>query len=409
MKLTDLRYPGSEGFLFAGEDYRFFTPLRKRVISLPVFLAGVFCILGARQGHAQQSSLNSSSEAEYQPFRSPGMFMNDFRFVQKGEFYYAFYLQIPRCVGPSRIWGDGRSYGVARSKNLLVWEPFSVAAAPNRSHWADRAIHSGCVVYDEARKTSFLFYTGVGSKRQGVGLARSDDMESWTMDEDILIEYPDRWTPDARQKALSAEFEGKTYQFLPGGDPYVFPEKVDGYYWMWVQSQVFYEYENLDDGGLLLYRSRELDRGWEFDRIVFAPTTYERYEVPFAWKRGTKFYLYVGGVFEDFKKASPSFLDKLKQFDPWLVNPQKPRHSVNLIYEASDIRGPWKPVPGGPLMKHPDHPWSPHYYVWNILRGPDGGDYIFGWSGDTLGKPYPLGYGSDGSLEIGQPVDRWPK
>jgi hypothetical protein len=229
------------------------------------------------------------------------------------------------------------------------------------------------------------------------------------MDDDILLEYPDRWAPDARKQALSAEFEGKSYDFLAGGDPYVFPEKVDGYYWMWVQSQIFYDFEDYKDGGLLLYRSRELDRGWEFDRIVFAPSIYERYEVPFVWKRGDKFYLYVGGVFaEDYLKKLPAaHVEKLKSVDPWLVDPQKLRHSTNLIYESTDIRGPWKPVPAGPLMKYPDHPWSPHFYVWNILRGPDDGDYIFAWSGDTLGKPYPLRYETDGSLQIGQPVERW--
>jgi hypothetical protein len=365
--------------------------------------------MGVRPARAAEGWSEPFSEAQYEVYRTPGMFMNDFRFVKVGDTFYTFYLQIPRCVGPNRIWGDGRSYGVARSKNLLVWQPFSVAAAPNRSHWADRSIHSGCAVYDPDRKTSFLFYTGVGNKRQGVGLARSADMETWTMDDEILIEYPDRWSPGVRQKAQTAELDGKTYQFLSAGDPFVFPEKVDGYYWMWVQSQIFYDFEDHEDGGLLLYRSRELDRGWEFDRIVFAPSIYERYEVPFVWKHGDKFYLYVGGVFtEDYlKKLSASQLEKLKLLDVWLVDPQKPRQSVNLVFHSDDICGPWKPVPGGPLMKHPDHPWSPHFYVWNILSGPNGGDYIFAWSGDTVGKPYPLRYRPDGSLEIGQPISRW--
>ena len=373
------------------------------------YLVWILAFLGVESGRSQEGWTNSFSAAEYRPFRAPGMFLNDFRFEKIEDTYYAFYLQIPRCVGPDRIWGDGRSYGVARSKNLLVWQPFSVAAAPNHSHWADRSIHSGCAVYDPDRKTSFLFYTGVGNKRQGVGLARSADMETWTMDDEILIEYPDRWAPGARQQAQTAELDGKTYQFLSAGDPFVFPEKVDGYYWMWVQSQIFYDFEDHEDGGLLLYRSRELDRGWEFDRIVFAPSIYERYEVPFVWKHGDKFYLYVGGVFtEDYlKKLSASQLEKLKLLDVWLVDPQKPRQSVNLVFQSDDIRGPWKPVPSGPLMKHPDHPWSPHFYVWNILSGPNGGDYIFAWSGDTVGKPYPLRYRPDGSLEIGQPMDRW--
>lgn len=357
---------------------------------------------------AQQGWLKPFSEARYEPYRTPGMFLNDFRFVKVEDTYYAFFLQIPRCVGPEKIWGDGRSYGVARSKNLLAWESFGVAACPVSSHWADRAIHSGAAVYDPEKKTCFLFYTGVGSKRQGVGLARSQNMEAWTMDKDILLEYPDRWAPRAREQASSSSLDGKTYQFLPGGDPYVFPEKVDGYYWMWVQSQVFYDYENFEDGGLLLYRSRELDQGWEFDRIVFAPTVYERYEVPFVWKHGETFYLYVGGVLEDLKKIPATHLEKLKGLDPWLVDEQKPRHSVNLLYEAKDIRGPWKAVPGGPIMKYPDHPWSPHFYVWNVLGGPDSRDYIFGWSGETLGKPYPIRYGADGSLEIGKPLDAWP-
>lgn len=333
--------------------------------------------------------------------------MNDFRFVKVGDTYYAFFLQIPRCVGQDRIWGDGRSYGVARSRNLLEWQLHGVAACPARHHWADRAIHSGNAVYDPGRATCFLYYTGVGTKRQGVGLATSTDMEHWVMAPDILLEYPDRWSPDARKQAISAVFEGRTYEFLPGGDPYVFSEKVDGFHWMWVQSQVFYDHGDHADGGLLLFRSRELDRGWEFDRIVFPPDIYERYEVPFVWKHGDRYFLYVGGVLEDLKKAPPAHLETIRALDPWLVDPGKPRQSVNLLFESTDIRGPWKPVPGGPVMKYPDHPWSPHFYVWNILQGPDGEDCIFAWSGDTLGKPYPLRYEADGRLKIGQPVDRW--
>ena len=404
----ELRLKGQGGFL-EGCDHRsvchFFG---KPFIRTSGYLIWILLFLLVGSGRAQEGWTNSFSEAVYRPYRSPGMFMNDFRFVKVGDTFYTFYLQIPRCVGPNRIWGDGRSYGVARSKNLLVWQPFSVAAAPNRSHWADRSIHSGCAVYDPDRKTSFLFYTGVGNKRQGVGLARSADMETWTMDDEILIEYPDRWSPGVRQKAQTAELDGKTYQFLSAGDPFVFPEKVDGYYWMWVQSQIFYDFDDHEDGGLLLYRSRELDRGWEFDRIVFTPSIYERYEVPFVWKHGETFYLYVGGVLEDLKKAPATHLEKLKRLDPWLVDEQKPRHSVNLLYEAKDIRGPWKAVPGGPIMKYPDHPWSPHFYVWNVLGGPEGRDYIFGWSGETLGKPYPIRYRADGSLEIGKPLDGWP-
>lgn len=362
---------------------------------------------GGHSARAEEGWMKPFSAARYQAYRTPGMFMNDFRFVKHGDTYYAFFLQIPRCVGEARIWGDGRSYGVARSKNLLEWENFTVAACPSRRHWADRTIHSGSVVFDQQSDTCFLFYTGVGTAKQGVGLARSKDLERWTMDEDILLEYPDRWSPDARQRAQSAEFEGKTYAFLAGGDPYVHPEQVDGWYWMFVQSQIFYDRADHEDGGLLLYRSKHLDRGWEFDRIVFAPSIYERYEVPFVWKRGGTFYLYVGGVFEDLKKVPAEYRAKLEAIDPWLVAEGKPRQSVNLLYESSDIRGPWRPVPNGALMKHPDHPWSPHFYVWNVLTGPDGRDYAFAWSGDTIGKPYPVEYGADGAVALGSPVDRW--
>ena len=385
-------------------------PLRRMACR---WLASLIIALVAASGsagvaHGEEGWDKPFPEARYQPYRSPGMFMNDFRFVKVGETYYAFSLQIPRCVGPERIWGDGRSYGVARSKNLLEWQPFGVAACPVRHHWADRGIHSGSVVYDAEKRICYLFYTGVGNTRHGVGLARSGDMESWAMDPDILLEYPDRWLPDARRQAVSADLDGRRYEFLPGGDPYVHPEKVDGFYWMWLQSQVFYGFADHEDGGLLLYRSRELDRGWEFDRIVFAPSIYERFEVPFVWRHGERYYLYVGGVFEDVNKAPTERRDRLAAVDPWLVDPRKPRQSVNLLFEAADIRGPWKPVPGGPIMKYPDHPWNPHYYVWNVLHGPDGRDHVFGWSGDTLGKPYPLGYGSDGAVTIGAPLDRWP-
>lgn len=369
--------------------------------------AFVLLLCGMQATIAEDGWAKPFSQARYQPYRTPGMFMNDFRFVKVGDTTYAFFLQIPRCVGEDRIWGDGRSYGVARSKNLLEWENFSVAACPGRRHWADRAIHSGSAVYDPGRRICFLFYTGVGTVKNGVGLARSTDMERWTMDADVLIEYPDRWAPDARRRAQFAAAEGKRLEFLPGGDPYVYPERVDGFYWMFVQSQVVYDRDDHEDGALLLYRSAALDHGWEFDRIVFAPSIYERYEVPFVWKHGDRFLLYVGGVFADLKNVPADYLAKLRTIDPWITDEKKPRQSVNLIFESATIRGPWKPVAGGPLVKHPDHPWSPHFYVWNVLPGPDGRDYVLGWSGDTLGKPYPVGYGGDGSVSLGQPIDRW--
>lgn len=78
-------------------------------------------VMGVRPARAAEGWPKPFSEAQYEVYRTPGMFMNDFRFVKGGDTFYTFFLQVPRCAG--KIWADGRSYGVADRLHSRVGEP----------------------------------------------------------------------------------------------------------------------------------------------------------------------------------------------------------------------------------------------------------------------------------------------
>ena len=56
--------------------------------------AAVVLALLTQELQAQQGWLKPFSEARYEPYRTPGMFLNDFRFVKVEDTYYAFFLQL---------------------------------------------------------------------------------------------------------------------------------------------------------------------------------------------------------------------------------------------------------------------------------------------------------------------------
>jgi len=131
-----------------------------------------------------------------------------------------------------------------------------------------------------------MLYTGRGSKVSGLGLAVSDDLMAWRKVGDgpvVLLGKP-----------FPGEWEGKPLQWVGLADPYLYPEPVDGWYYLVLNSQVVGEPISTS-GCLTTMRSHDLQT-WEPHSVLAFPRLFERLETPQLWRHGNRWYLYFGGA-----------------------------------------------------------------------------------------------------------------
>ncbi|PJB62732.1 MAG: hypothetical protein CO096_24460, partial [Armatimonadetes bacterium CG_4_9_14_3_um_filter_66_14] len=160
-------------------------------------------------------------------YHPPGMWCWDFWFAKQSDAYHAFYLEAPFCLGdPQRMHGN-QHVGHATSPDLIHWTNQGPAAVPILGTWNDLSIATGSVVAHGGKW--WMLYTGRGSKVSGLGLAVSDDLMAWRKVGDgpvVLLGKP-----------FPGEWEGKPLQWVGLADPYLYPEPVDGWYYLVLNSQ----------------------------------------------------------------------------------------------------------------------------------------------------------------------------
>ncbi len=123
--------------------------------------------------------------------------MWDFWLVQEESLWHLFHLQAPRSLPPvERHWHA--TVGHAVSSDLVEWTPRATAVVPGAAgEWDDLAIWTGSVIRHHSGRW-LMAYTGMtrrgGHHVERIGLAWSDDLDSWEKDPSnpVLASDP-RW------------------------------------------------------------------------------------------------------------------------------------------------------------------------------------------------------------------------
>ena len=273
----------------------------------------------------------------------------DFWFAKDGDTYHAFYLEYPDAQtqpDQSRRHG-GQWVGHAVSKDLVHWEarPTALKEAPARG------IATGSCVRDGDRWCMLVTY-------QGFTLAESADLERWN------------WAGKAVFPAcLKAEWKGEILGFRLLADPYVYPEKIDGWWYAAINAQID-GVPKAESGAQVLMRSKDLLH-WESHRVISFPRKFERMETAQFWEKNGRWYLHFGGA----GGAGGSH-----------------------VYSADRFDGPYE-----------EHPWSRitlsrvgDFYLGKRLVDPHGEDVFLagqGYCGISL--PQSMRYASDGKILFG--------
>ena len=286
------------------------------------------------------------SERRAPAFRPRGHNAWDFWFAKSGDAYHAFYLEYPdkeSLPDQSRRHG-GQWVGHAVSTDLVHWQerPTALKEAPARG------IATGSCVRNGERWAMLLTY-------QGFTLAESDDLEHW------------QWKAKAEFPAeLKAEWKGETLGFRMLADPFVYPEKIDGWWYAAINSQIVGAPKETS-GAQVLMRSKDLLR-WEAHKVVCYPKCFERIETAQFWEKNGKWYLHFGGAGGE---------------------------GGSHIYVADRFDGPYEKQPWSRMTL----PGIGYFYLGKRVVAPDGGDvFLAGQDYAGLSLPLRVTYAADGAV-----------
>lgn len=320
-------------------------------------------------------------------------FLWDFWFAPRapGEPYHLFYLRAPRSLPDPEMRHGQAHVGHAVSHDLVEWEERPEAFAPSAAgQWDDRAIWTGSIMAHEGRY--YWFYTAINQRDrvQRIGLATSDDLESWERHPDNpLLEADARWY--RKVPAGGEDFEAWR-------DPWVVRDEQRGGWVMFVTASR--NTGPADECGVIgAARSDDLI-SWHVLPPVAAPGTFADMEVPQSLRIGDRWFLL-------FCTAKPAA--RHRERDP-AANSWGGTHYV----VADDLLGPYELAPGPPLVADP----FATFYAGRTVEAPDGSLVFLAWrQHDGIGRrgafvgglsnPAPVTVESDGRLRV-DATQLWP-
>jgi len=360
-----------------------------------LFIALAAYLLGGVLPHAAAQDKDATAAQSFHP---PGMWTWDNWFAYDGQRWHAFYLQLPKAVGPDRRWKDNDFYkhvGHATSTDLRTWQDQGPAVCALSGTWNDRHIATGSVAHFDGHW--WMAFTGRGTKGDGVGLAVSDDLTTWQPAQPgPLFALADTWATDPTAGVFSSPWKGETRRWMGISDPYLLPEPIDGWFHMVLCARIL-DVPLAQSGCLAVLMSRDL-RHWEQPAIIAWPRCFERMETPQLWTRQNHWYLSFGGVLNR---------DWIHDHGDQLPEPVRNRPSHhNYFYLMNAPDGP----AGEADLHHISTP-SGHYIMKVLAAGPDRDVAIFTVSnGQDSGMtpPYPVEYDADHLLILKPEPDHQP-
>ncbi|MBT7303566.1 MAG: hypothetical protein HN849_28810 [Victivallales bacterium] len=311
-----------------------------------------------------QTTRHAMKPAPHTPYRPANKNAWDFWFANDGKQTHAFYLAYPDAIAkPDQSGRHGNQWiGHAVSADLWNWREVGPALEPGKGNWHTRGLATGSVVRDG--DSWYMLHTCSGMDKGGLALARSQDLATWEKLHD---------GPVIRGgTAFEFPWEGGTVRLRPLADPYIHPEKRDGWWIMICNSHVLDSPEN-QRGATGMWRSRDL-KTWEPHRIIAWPKTIERMETSQIWEHAGRWYLYFGGV-------------------------NTKTGNGNCIYQSDT----WDGIYGERPWSRLELPDGNYFYIGKVLQQPTGDVFLAGQSYSSLSAPYPLAYAADGAVSLRKP------
>ena len=345
--------------------------------SVPLSDRYVFELAEVRTAEAVPEGLTDrAATASANLYHPPGMDTWDYWFLQRDGVYHAYYLQAMTGLGPAKH--GNQHVGHAVSRDLVSWTNLGPALVPIHGTWNDLSIATGSTVEFEGK--GWMVFTGRGSKISGIGLAESRDLVHWQKVGDGPVA--------PLGQAFDAEWDGQPVKWRALADPYLYPEPIDGWFYLVINSIIDGE-PLYSRGCLTTMRSKDL-KTWEPYNVLAHPGWFTRMETPQLWRHGDLWYLYFGGVRErempeEFVKAGPDL--------PTMGN---------YYFVSKSLDEPFEPL-SQYRLNVPDPRFA---YICKVLRGPDGSDVMLTTiAGQFLSRPYSVRYHEDGTLRLGLPRD----
>ena len=120
-----------------------------------------------------------------------------------------------------------------------------------------------------------MIYTARGTKEGGLGLAVSEDLYEWKRVGEGPVE--------SSRKRYQGTWKGGQVTWRILADPYVYPEPIDGWYYLVANSRI--EDVPVNESGCIgMLRSRDL-KIWQDPVLLSWTGWFQRSETPQLWHR----------------------------------------------------------------------------------------------------------------------------
>lgn len=294
--------------------------------------------------------------------------------------HHVFYLQAPKSLGDPDLRHANATIGHAVSQDLIAWTPVADAlSAGARGAFDDGATWTGSIVNHDG--VWVMFYTGTSDADdrlvQRIGLATSDDLNSWSRRHDIVLS-----ADPAFYERLDLELWGDE----AWRDPYAFLDPDDGRVHLFVTARTNHG-ETFERGCIAHLSSADL-RSWEVLEPLSTPPGFGQLEVPQLIELEGRWYLL-------FASDIPTQSEQRRRTGP----------GTGTYHLVGDSRyGPFEMIGDGALVADP----SGTSYAGRIHQTADGTPWFLDWDRCTPGGSFIGGLADprrvrvrpDGSLSV---------
>ena len=298
--------------------------------------------------------------------------INDSWYCKDGDMYHSFFLEYA-CDLPPQYRATRQSIGHMYSKDLLHWEYAGVVLQPEPGTWNDAGLATGSIVKYEEQWYMLYTANSTASDKNGIGLAVSDDLMTWKRVGDGPVLRKDTLYPFQQ--------EGETVMCRPLADPYIYPEPIDGYYYIYINSYAV-DYPINHRGTTTIFKTRDFKE--YVPHNIAVRDICDRMETVQVWKHGERFYMYAGVV--TMQQDERDFF-KMKQ------------ENTNHLFVADNVDGPYVRCQ---KLQFPDDPEYPgRMYIAKVLQDPKGKDVmLINNMPHGVEGPYDVEYLEDGTIQL---------
>ena len=290
-------------------------------------------------------------------YHTHGLAVNDSWYAADNGVYHQYFLQFDYKKEPAEYQWSKQTIGHAVSTDLIRWKYEGTVIDCGSADWLDFGVATGSIAKTDGVWTMIFTAKPTDPDKKGLAVAVSKDLRKWEVvgDGPVL----------SCHTYYKVVHNGREHTARIMADPYVYPEPVDGYYHIFVNSHISH-YQPNERGGQLVFVTKDF-RHFE-TKTVAAVGFCDRIETPQVWKHGDRYYMYGGAVF-GYEPVKP--LEPAESYIEWID--WKAGSSINAIFAADSIDGPYKFLNE---LRIPDDEKGNCMYIAKVLTDPNGEDVM---------------------------------